>query len=148
MSGAAPALARLWVGNLDCEVEWAGGPPLPAAVVTRLALLATTLRAFCAPEDGGGDAAGDAGDARRDGEDARWLPAPVAAPARAGRASGPRPRLPAEISAGGDRTERGAPIGARVGSPHRGRGGDAVNDRRRPPPRWRPTAAWRCPARA
>lgn len=130
MSGAAPALARLWVGNLDCEVEWAGGPPLPAAVVTRLALLATTLRVFCAPEDGGGggDAASDdAGDARRDGEDALWLPAPVAAGALAG--PGPRPRLVAGVVPAAIRT-RAWGASARVASPAEVAVARAVNDRR------------------
>lgn len=47
----ARAPAHLLVGNLDCEVEWARGPALPAAIVQRLALLATTLRVFAADDD-------------------------------------------------------------------------------------------------
>src|SRR5688572_11925117 len=62
------------VGNLDCETVWAGGPPLPAAVAGRLALLATTMRVFT--EDG----------------DALWLPAAVDA-ARIPADGGPHPAL-------------------------------------------------------
>ena len=54
-------MTRLWLGNLDCEVEWAGGPALPAAVIARLALLATTLRVFV-----------------DDDRERLWLPAPIA----------------------------------------------------------------------
>jgi hypothetical protein len=61
------------VANLDCEVEWSGGPALPAAVTARLALLATTLRVFAV--DGA----------------PLWLPGPVAP--RAVTADGPQPRL-------------------------------------------------------
>ena len=61
------------VANLDCEVEWSGGPALPAAVTARLALLATTLRVFAV-----------------DGTPL-WLPGPVEP--RALTADGPRPRL-------------------------------------------------------
>lgn len=39
-------LAAALVANLDCEVRWTAGPPLPPAVVTRLARLGTTLRAL------------------------------------------------------------------------------------------------------
>ncbi|MBK9032472.1 MAG: hypothetical protein IPL61_14375 [Myxococcales bacterium] len=55
-------MSRLIVGNLDCEVAWAGGPALPPAVVARLALLATTLRVLTDDDD-----------------DRVWLPAPIAA---------------------------------------------------------------------
>ncbi len=60
---------RQIIGNLDCEVVWAGGAALPAAVTARLAILATTLRVLdddadllwlpaavpdgCIPDDGG-----------------------------------------------------------------------------------------------
>lgn len=70
-----PITPRLLVGNLDCEVEWASGPALPAAVTSRLALLATTLRAFA-----------------RDDNDRLWLPAPVA-PTAMPRDGAPRPQL-------------------------------------------------------
>lgn len=69
-------MTRAIIGNLDCEIAWVGGPPLPPAVVARLALLATTLRAFC-PDDVD--------------DVVLWLPAPV--PARALPDLGPRPRL-------------------------------------------------------
>jgi hypothetical protein len=62
------------VANLDCESVWAGGPALPAAVASRLALLATTLRVYCAEDD------------------ALWLPAPVD-PSRIPLDAAPRPRL-------------------------------------------------------
>ncbi len=68
-------MTRLLVGNLDCEVEWANGPALPAAVTARLALLATTLRAFA-----------------RDDDDRLWLPAPVP-PTAVPQDGAPRPRL-------------------------------------------------------
>lgn len=66
---------RLVVGNLDCEVEWAGGPALPGAVLDRLALLATTLRIFATGDD-----------------DALWLPRAVD-PARLPPDGAPHPRL-------------------------------------------------------
>ncbi len=67
------------IGNLDCEVTWTAGAPLPAVVAARLARLATTLRAL-APDD-------------VDDEDvALWLPAPVPAEAMA-PGPGPRPVL-------------------------------------------------------
>ncbi|MBP6847263.1 MAG: hypothetical protein KA201_26115 [Kofleriaceae bacterium] len=68
-------MTRLIVGNLDCEVAWAGGPALPAAVTARLALLATTLRVFADHDD-----------------DRLWLPAPVA-PTAVPIDGAPRPRL-------------------------------------------------------
>ncbi|MBL8626610.1 MAG: hypothetical protein JNK64_35305 [Myxococcales bacterium] len=68
-------MTRLIVGNLDCEVAWAGGPALPAAVTARLALLATTLRVFADHDD-----------------DRLWLPAPVA-PTAVPVDGAPRPRL-------------------------------------------------------
>ncbi|MEZ4402524.1 MAG: hypothetical protein R3B06_21045 [Kofleriaceae bacterium] len=61
------------VGNLACEVAWAGGPPVPAAVGDRLARLATTLRALATDAD------------------TLWLPGPVADAAVP--PGGPRPRL-------------------------------------------------------
>ena len=69
-------MSRLVVGNLDCEVEWAGGPALPAAVTRRLALLATTLRIF----------------AQGDG-DALWLPGVVDPAVIPDDDGAPRPRL-------------------------------------------------------
>lgn len=62
------------VGNLECEVEWSGGPALPEAVRARLARLATTLRVFAVEGD------------------ALWLPAPVEAAAMPDDGA-PRPRL-------------------------------------------------------
>ncbi len=65
----------LLVGNLDCEVVWAGASALPAAITARLALLATTLRVFA-----------------RDDHDRLWLPGPVS-PAQIPDAGAPRPIL-------------------------------------------------------
>lgn len=95
MTAAAPTLAAVIVGNLDCEVAWSGGAALPAAVVARLARLATTLRAF-AP-------AGVADD-----DVALWLPALVPAAAIAVD-DGPRPRL---VSGAWPRAARVLPWGA------------------------------------
>lgn len=95
------------VGNLDCEVTWAGGPPLPGAVTARLALLATTLRVFA-----------------RDDDDRLWLPAPVD-PAQVPAAGAPRPRLVAgPVPAGDDLLPWGALAPTDVAVAR------AVNDRR------------------
>ncbi len=40
------ALDRLLIGNLDCEIEYGSGKPLPKTVATRIAAAATTLRVF------------------------------------------------------------------------------------------------------
>ncbi len=62
------------VANLDCETVWAGAPPLPGAVRSRLALLSTTLRIFA------------------DDADALWLPSAVD-PTRIPPDTFPHPRL-------------------------------------------------------
>ena len=80
------------VADLDCEVAWAGAPPLPAKVLARIAALGTLMRALA-----GGD------------DDLLALPAPVD-PARVPRVEGvPSPRLAvreagtrADLSWGGD----------------------------------------------
>ena len=41
----------LIVGNLDCEVDYAGGPPLPSNVQERIAAAATTMRIFAKQGD-------------------------------------------------------------------------------------------------
>ena len=41
----------LVVGNLDCELEWAGAPPLPRHVAGKIAAAATLLRALVADGD-------------------------------------------------------------------------------------------------
>jgi hypothetical protein len=69
-------IGRSIIANLDCEVVWAGGPPLPAAVASRLALFATTLRVFALSDD-----------------DTIWLPAPIHAHWRPPLDTGPTPRL-------------------------------------------------------
>ncbi len=103
-------MTRFVVGNLDCEVEWAAGPALPAAVVARLALLATTMRVF----------AGDG--------DVLWLPAPVD-DARVARDGAPRPRLAwGPLPAGELAQAWGA--SARFASPATVAIARAVNDRR------------------
>lgn len=69
-------MTMLLVANLDCEVEWAGAPPLPAPVRARIAALGTLMRALAASDD-----------------DAIELPAAVD-PARMPRVEGfPSPRL-------------------------------------------------------
>jgi hypothetical protein len=66
----------LLVANLDCEVEWAGAPPLPAPVRARIAALGTLMRALAESDD-----------------DTIELPAAVD-PARMPRVAGfPSPRL-------------------------------------------------------
>ncbi len=92
-------LAAALIGNLDCEVTWTGGPPLPAAVMARLARLATTLRAL-SPEGVADD------------EVALWLPAPVPAAAIAAGV-GPQPRL---VTGAWPRARSVLPWGACTGS--------------------------------
>lgn len=103
---------RTIAGNLDCEVIWASGPALPGAVATRLALLATTLRAFATDDD------------------ALWLPAPVHGAWRPAGDNGPAPRL-----VGGAAPALGAndvrwADDARVAPADRAAIARAVNDRR------------------
>jgi hypothetical protein len=84
------------VANLDCEVVWASGPALPAALAARLALLATTLRVFAGGGEGEGEGkgSGETGEGRREtGDGVLWVPAPVHARWRPPGDAGPAPRL-------------------------------------------------------
>lgn len=116
-------MSRLIVGNLDCEVAWAGGPALPAAVTARLALLATTLRVFADHDD-----------------DRLWLPAPVA-PTAVPADGAPRPRLEHGPLRRGD-ARRVTTWGA-LADDHA-----HVHDHDAAAPAPAPTAAWRDAVRA